>query len=177
MTHPGGIIWISGAPASGKTTLAEALYARLRSASLPVLWLDSDHLRAVMTPHATFSAADRDAFYATLGFLSLRAEEGGVLALVSATASKARYRQKVRERAGRFVEILLRASLEERKRRDPKGLYRRAARGEVHNLPGFDIPFDEGAAEVVLDSEHAAVSELVPRALSELEQRWQLRLR
>ncbi len=139
----GGVIWITGLPAAGKTTFATALYDCLRQRGRPVLWLDSDDLRRVMTPNPTYSAQERDVFYGALGHVAQRAADGGVLAIVSATAPKRSYRDSVRKKVERFVEIWLTCPYEVLRERDKKGLYRRYEAGEISNLPGRGAAYEE----------------------------------
>lgn len=149
-----GVVWVVGRPASGKTTLARRLTDAMKAAELPVLWLDSDDLRAVMTPTATYREGERDTFYATLAKLVELCVAGGVNAVVSATASKREYRRVVRQRVGSFVEVYVRCSEETLRERDPKGLYAKVTKGVIENLPGIDTPFDEPQrADVVVDSD------------------------
>ena len=84
----GPIVYITGAPASGKTTIARALIDVLRARHMTPLWLDSDELRRVLTPSPTYSSKERDWFYAVLGELALLASRCGVWVVISATASR-----------------------------------------------------------------------------------------
>ncbi len=166
----GAVVWICGLPASGKTTLAKNLVAFLRDREVPVMWLDGDDLRAVMTPEPTYSDEERERFYGTLGHLARRAAEGGVVAVVSATAAKRRHRDRVRADVPCFVEVWLRCDDGELRRRDPKGLYRAAAAGQVAALPGVGTPFEEPeAAEIVLHSDQLAAPDLLGALVVELE--------
>ena len=131
----GAVVWLTGVPASGKTTLARALVAALRADGRAVLWLDSDALRAVMTPSPTYSDAERQAFYDTIGYLARLGAEGGVVVVISATAMRRVYRDSVRAAVPTFLEIWLTCPAEVLRRRDPKGLYKKVDTGEVKKLP------------------------------------------
>ena len=165
---PGTVVWITGLPRSGKTTVAEALCRALRSRRVPVLWLDSDDLREVMTPHPSYSDAERDALYGTLGRVAQRAAEGGVLTVISATAAYRRYRDAVRAAVPRFVEVWLQCSEAERRSRDPDGLYAAAEAGRITRLPGVNAPYEPpAAAELALDT-----SARSPDAALDVVMRW-----
>lgn len=147
MSDPsGGILWLTGRPASGKTTIARALQATLARGERPALLLDSDALRPILTPRPTYTDSERDTFYGALGGLALLFAEQGATVLVAATASRRRWRDATRReaelRALPFVEIYLDCPLEVARSRDPKGLYARSASGEITALPGIGAPYE-----------------------------------
>ena len=138
----GAIVWFTGLPASGKTTLARRVQAKL---SRPSLLLDSDALRDVLDSH-TYDDVGRDRFYARLVDLALLVAAQGYVALVAATAPRRAYRDAARATGVPFTEVWMQTSLEECERRDPKGLYAAAHRGEAPALPGagavYEAPLD-----------------------------------
>jgi adenylylsulfate kinase len=151
----GAIVWFTGLPASGKTTLAERVQGALSRGSLV---LDSDALRDVLDTHG-YEAGDRDRFYARLVELATLAARQGLVALVAATAPKRAYRDAARDRGVPFTEVWVRTSLEEAERRDPKGLYAAARRGEAPALPGVGAVYEEPVhPEVVADGGHDEVA-------------------
>ena len=167
------MVWIVGKPASGKTTLARSLVEVLRRHGLPVLWLDSDDLRSVLTPRATFDEADREAFYGALSHLGELCARGGVNAIISATASRSAYRASLRARAPRYAEIYLDCPADELARRDPKGLYAAARAGTVHHLPGVNAPFDVPEhADLVCDTSASDPPATLRTALTFLAERF-----
>ena len=85
---------------------------------------------------------ERDDFYATLGNLALLLSAQGLTVLVPATASKAEFRERIRERAGHFLEVFVDVPLEEVRRRDAKGLYAASKLGDVSSLPGVGAGYD-----------------------------------
>jgi adenylylsulfate kinase len=152
-TPEGRIVWITGLPASGKTTLATRIVRALHARGVVTLALDSDDLRSVLTPEADYSPADRDRFYEALGHLAVLGAEGGATVVISATASRRAYRDRVRERFPRFIEVQLVCDEETRKKRDPKHLYARAERAELRHLPGSGALYEPAEhAELTLDS-------------------------
>lgn len=153
MRLPGVIVWLTGRPASGKSTLAAAVLEKLRDRGREVVWLDSDEVRASRMPMLGYSDRDRDTFYARLGALALEAARHHDVVLVSATAPYARYRDQVRARAARFMEVLVTASEPTLMTRDPKGLYAAARRGAITRLPGVGPPYEPPAhPELVCDT-------------------------
>lgn len=167
----GGVYWLCGVPASGKTTLARGLVAALRGGGLDVLWLDSDDLRAVMTPDGGYGAAERARFYATIAHLAIRAAEGGVTVVISATAPSRAPRDRVRAAVARFVEIWLDcdpAAL--RGARDIKGLYAAADAGQITRLPGVGVPAEPPSHPdaLRLDTTHATPETTLAAVLARL---------
>lgn len=143
--HPpsvGRALWLVGVPASGKTTLARAVIARLRSRGMCTLWLDSDDLRRVLTPSPTYDDEERDQFYGALVHLARLGVDGGATVVISATAHQRTWRDSLRNQVGRMDEVWLAPAREVVIKRDPKGLYRAAELGEIDTLPGVDVAFE-----------------------------------
>jgi adenylylsulfate kinase len=138
----GAVVWITGLPASGKSTLAAAVKARLPGAAL----LDGDELRPILAPAGGYDEAARDDFYARLARLAALLAAQGLVVLVPATAPRRRHRQQARALAPRFVEVHVRTGIDEAERRDPKRLYARARAGEIRDLPGAGAPYEEPLA-------------------------------
>lgn len=166
----GGVLWLTGPPASGKTALAGPLVDALAARGRATLWLDSDELRRVLTPAPTYSPAERDWFYGVLGHVAILAARGGVVVVVSATASRRAYRDEVRRAVGAFMEIYLQCPPETLRARDPKHLYRRAAAGEIDTLPGAGAAYEPPEhPELVLDSGRRPIAELLAAVLARLD--------
>ncbi len=142
MTTGGVVVWITGLPAAGKTTLAEALRVRLADASRPCAVLDGDAVRAALVPPPDYSDGGREAFYQTLARLAALLAGQGLVVLVPATAPKRQQRQAARARAPRFLEVWVRTPLATCVARDPKGLYAAAQTRAVTGLPGVDTPYE-----------------------------------
>lgn len=151
----GTVVWITGLPASGKTTLAAAVRDRLATAGRRACAvLDSDEVRDALG-HESYAAADRERFYATLARLAALLSRQGLVVVVPATAPRRQHRDAARGLAPRFVEVHVRTPLEECERRDPKGLYRRARSGEAPTLPGAGAAYEAPEhPEVVADGGH-----------------------
>jgi adenylylsulfate kinase len=139
----GFAIWLTGLPSSGKTTLAWALAEWLqRQKAVNVQILDSDELRRQLTPNPRYSAMERDWFYDTIVWLAKMLTGNGVNVIIAATGPLRRYRQDARNRIDRFAEVYVICAPEICRERDPKGLWARADRGEISNLPGADAPYE-----------------------------------
>jgi adenylylsulfate kinase len=142
----GLVIWITGAPSSGKSTLAERLHEDLVRRQLRCCALDGDDVRDALVPRPGYSEAERAAFYETLARLAALMAGQGLVVIVSATAHERRYRATARALAPRFLEVFVDVDAAERERRDAKGLYARAREGGLAGLPGADLEYERPEA-------------------------------
>ena len=132
------MVWLTGVPSSGKSTLARQVAQRLPGALL----LDSDEVRAALVPEPGYDPKARDAFYTTLANLAALLAKQGHRVLVPATAHKRAYREHARRVAPRFCEVYVEVSREEAERRDAKGLYAAVREGSVRGVPGADVEYE-----------------------------------
>lgn len=135
-------VWLTGLPASGKSAIARALLARLQARGVDAAVLESDALRALLTPRPRYDEAERDLFYAAMAHLGAFLVERGVPVIFDATAHRRAYRAAARERIERFAEVFVNCPLEVCERRDPKGLYRSARQGGAASLPGAQAGYE-----------------------------------
>ncbi|MCA9620399.1 MAG: adenylyl-sulfate kinase [Myxococcales bacterium] len=138
----GVVAWLTGLPASGKTTLARALLEATKREGHAACLLDSDEVRRRLVPAHGYDEDGRRDFYTTLGGLAAMLAEQGLVVLVAATAHRRSYRDAARALAPAFVEIHVATTLEECRRRDPKGLYARAASDGATTLPGLGVGYE-----------------------------------
>ncbi|MBK7857849.1 MAG: adenylyl-sulfate kinase [Archangiaceae bacterium] len=147
MSRPGAVLWFTGLPASGKSTLALEVQ---RALGRPAVLLDSDALRAAVFPDLGYGPAARDRFYRALAELAALLARQGHLVLVAATAHRRAYRAHARRLAPRFIEVFVDTAREECARRDPKGLYRAGValpgRGPKYEAPLHPEVRAEGGA-------------------------------
>lgn len=147
---PGVVVFVTGLPSSGKSSLARALEVRLRERGTACLRLDGDELRRCLVPEPGYGADDRAHFYETLARLAALCAEQGMVVLVAATANLRAHRFAARARAPHFVEVFVDVGIDECRRRDTKGLYAGFRRGEVSSVPGEDAPYEPPAAPDVV---------------------------
>jgi adenylylsulfate kinase len=150
VTASGAVVWVTGLPASGKSTFARRLVARLAGRGRPAVLLDGDAVRAALVPPPGHDPAARRALYETLGNLALALAADGQVAVVAATAHLRAFRDRVRERAPRFVEVLLDVPAEVCAARDPKGLWALARAGGAPELPGPGVAYERPLAPEVV---------------------------
>jgi adenylylsulfate kinase len=135
-------IWITGLPASGKSTIVAALKPQLEALGHSVEVLESDQVRRVLTPAATYSDAERDVFYRALAFTGAKLVAKGVTVIFDATANKRVYRDFARSLIPKFIEVAIACPLELCMQRDYKGTYQRGRRGETSTVPGLQVPYE-----------------------------------
>jgi adenylylsulfate kinase len=140
--RPGLVVWFTGLPSSGKSTLAAQVHARLLQRGRACCVLDGDAVRAAIVPRPGYTAEARDAFYATLARLAALLARQGLVVLVPATAHRAAYRAEARALAPAFVEVYVEVDAAECARRDDKGLYAAVDHGDAKGLPGRDLAYE-----------------------------------
>ncbi|AIY90188.1 adenylyl-sulfate kinase [Geoglobus acetivorans] len=165
------VIWLTGPSGAGKTTLAKALEKELRERGMKVEVLDGDEIRRTLYPDIGFSREAREMHNRVVIHMAKLLSRNGVAAVVSLISPYRSVRRKAREEIGRFVEVYLKCPLEVRIKRDPKGLYAKALRGEIKGLTGYDGVYEEPEnPEVVLESHRMSVEEEVREVLKKAEE-------
>jgi adenylyl-sulfate kinase len=144
---PGGTVWFTGLPSSGKSTVAAAVEARLLAEGRAAYVLDGDNLRHGLNGDLGFSVEARaENVRRTAEVAALMADAGVValVSLVSPTRVDRAAARTVHERSGLgFLEVWVSTPLEECERRDTKGLYARARAGEIPDFTGVGQPYEE----------------------------------
>jgi len=165
----GFTLWFTGLSGAGKSTLAAAVSAELRGRGISVEVLDGDEVRQNLSKGLGFSREDRDTNIRRIGYVAKLLARNGVAVITAAISPYRGIRDAVREEIGAFVEVYVRASLDECIRRDTKGLYRRALAGEIPQFTGVSDPYEEPlAAEVVIDTEREEVADSASRVIDRL---------
>jgi adenylylsulfate kinase len=165
-------IWVTGLPASGKSTIVAALKPKLEGLGLRVEVLESDEVRRIITPVATYSQAERDQFYRALAFLGARLVTHGVTVVFDATANRRVYRDFARQLIPRFVEIAVDCPLNVCMERDKKGTYHKGVRGESSTVPGLQEPYEAPLnPDLRVDSTKTTPEAAADRILSVVTQR------
>lgn len=145
----GFAVWLTGLPASGKSTLANLLAHQIDALGLPVQVLDSDEIRTVLTPQPTYSLPERKWFYAALAYLGRLLAQNGVNVIFAATAHQRAYRQRARQHFPSFVEIYVKCPVEVCMQRDQKGLYQKAMSGDIQDFPGVQYLYEAPLAPAI----------------------------
>jgi adenylylsulfate kinase len=163
------VVWLTGLSGSGKSTVARRVVERLAARGEAVEYLDGDAIRDVF-PATGFSREERDAHVRRVGWVASRLERHGVTVVASLISPYRASRDFVRGLCGRFLEVHVATPLEECERRDAKGLYARARRGEIRQFTGLDDPYEAPEApDLRLDTTGLSVDEAAARVLALLD--------
>jgi len=151
----GFVVWLTGLPSSGKTTIAQKLLRELKERNLKVELFDGDEVRRNLSKGLGFSKEDRDTHNKRIIYVCKLLTRNGVNAIVSLISPYRSTRAYARENLPKFVEVYLKCSVKECIKRDSKGLYKKALAGEINNMTGIQDPYEEPVdPEVLLDTEH-----------------------
>jgi len=162
-------VWITGLPASGKSTLARALKAQLAERGVNAAVLESDALRRVISDQPRYDSQQRDAFYRLLAYIGALLTEHGVPVIFDATANRREYRDRTRQQIPRFLEVYVECPLETCMERDPKGVYRQAREGAAANVPGLQAAYEPPQApEVVVAGDTESPGAAAGRVIAKL---------
>ena len=169
----GFTLWFTGLSGSGKSTIAHLVGPELDRRGLVVEYLDGDNVRTHLSKELGFSKEDRDTHIERLGWVASRlTRQGGAIitAAISPYEATRRLAREMIEEVGTFVEVYVKASVEECARRDVKGLYEKAFKGEIKEFTGVSDPYEEPSEpEIVLDTEAHSPEESAALVVSELE--------
>jgi len=138
-------IWITGFPASGKSTIARALKTLLAERGIDAAVLESDELRKVLTPEPRYDDDERALFYGQLTFVGSLLVQHGVPVIFDATASRREWRDAARKAIPNFIEVYVNTPLEICMARDPKGIYHRGKEGAADSVPGLQSSYEPPA--------------------------------
>ena len=168
MGHKGKVIWLTGLSGSGKSTVANALEGRLHGMGTHSYLLDGDNIRGGLNKDLGFTEADRvENIRRTAEVARLMADAG--LVVITAFISPFRSERDMARglfKPGEFAEVFLDVSLDVAESRDPKGLYKKARRGDLPHFTGIDSPYEAPeSADLRLDTSKLSVEECVDRLL------------
>ncbi len=169
------VVWFTGLPSAGKSTLAGLLAKDLRARGIAVAILDGDEIRTHLSRGLGFSKEDRDENIRRIAFVARLLSQHGVVAITAAVSPYRAVRDEARRMIGRFVEVYVHCPLEVCMARDLKGLYRKAVAGEIAQFTGVSDPYEPPtAAEVTVRTDREAPEECTSRIIRLLEARGDL---
>lgn len=171
MLTQGFVVWFTGLPSAGKTTLARGLEAELCRLGRRVEVLDGDEVRQRLTRGLGFSKEDREENIRRIAYVARLLARQGVVAITAAISPYRSGREEARREIEGFVEVYVKCSLRTCITRDVKGLYRRALAGEVTNFTGVSDPYEEPVApEMTVETDREDPPTSVARIVRRLEE-------
>ncbi len=171
--HKSTLIWITGLSASGKSSIAVELERRLFKRNIKTFVLDGDNVRHGLNRDLGFSPEHRKENLRRVGEVSKLLVEAGVITIAAFISPYASDRQAIKELFTsdnqEFIEVYLRCSLAVCESRDPKGLYKKARRGEIPDFTGISQPYETPASpDIILDTDSLGIEECVDKIITYL---------
>ncbi len=139
----GFVLWFTGLSQSGKTTIADAVQQVLKEKGVTTERLDGDIVRESLTKDLGFTKKDRNENIRRVGFVAKMLSKNGVGVIASFISPYAEERENLREKINNYIEVFVNTPLEVCERRDTKGLYARARKGDIKNFTGISDPYEE----------------------------------
>lgn len=170
--YKGAVLWLTGLPSSGKSTLAHEVELRLFRRGCNAYVLDGDNLRHRLNRNLGFSPEDRKENIRRVGEVASLFADAGVIVLAAFISPYREDREQARSlnKEGRFLEIFVKCSVETCGERDPKGLYKRARKGEIRGFTGIDAPYEEPEApEMVVETDRNSLEACAVQIIAYLE--------
>ena len=170
--HTSKVLWFTGLSGSGKSTIANALERALHDQGIRTYLLDGDNIRHGLNNDLGFTDADRVENIRRIGEVAKLMVDAGVVVLTAFISPFAAERRMARDlfEEGEFIEIHVDTPLEVAESRDPKGLYKKARKGEIPNFTGISSPYEAPEnPEVRVSTEKYSVEEIVADLVKQLE--------
>lgn len=181
----GWCVWITGLPGSGKSTVANLLLKKLKSANTYAQTVSIDMIRQYATPQPTYSEKERTTVYGALVFTAKMLTENGVNVIIDATGNRRRFRNQARQTISHFIEAYLECPLEVCMRREAKrkntflapiDIYKKAEEGKASTVPGVGVPYEEPLnPEIKVDSSRLSAEECTEKILAAVHRYFHLK--
>jgi len=167
----GFVVWLTGLPGSGKTTIARAVEPRLRKMDWPVEIIDGDEIRQNLSKGLGFSREDRETHLKRCAYVAKLLSRNGVAVIAALISPYRSVRDYARKETTNFLEVYVKCSVETCAKRDPKGLYKKASAGEIKDLTGPQDLYEEPLhPDLIVDTENQTLQECVDAITSKLNQ-------
>ncbi len=174
--HHGGVLWLTGLSGAGKSTLAIGVESELFKRGYAVYALDGDNVRRGLNANLSFSPDDRTENIRRLGEVAALFADAGIVCITSFISPYQTDRDRARAAVGQqFHEVYVKADLAVCEERDPKGLYRRARKGEITNFTGVSSPYEPPLApELTVETNEMDVAACVAKIVHYVERHFRL---
>lgn len=156
LNQKGIVIWFTGLPSSGKSTIAHAVEEELYKRGHLCYVLDGDNIRHGLNKNLGFSPEDREENIRRIGEVASLFAKAGLITMTAFISPYRKDRDKARQLLEKeeFIEVYVKVSLDEAEQRDPKGLYQKARTGEIKEFTGISAPYEEPLQpELVIDTD------------------------
>ncbi|MFB9759835.1 adenylyl-sulfate kinase [Ectobacillus funiculus] len=170
--HKSCILWFTGLSGSGKSTIANAVESKLHDLNISTYILDGDNLRKGLNQDLGFSVEDRKENIRRAGEIAKLFVDCGIIVLATFISPYRSDRETVRSKVDKdeLIEIYVDCTLENCEARDPKGLYKKARKGEIKDFTGVSSPYETPVnPEIVLDSNQCSVEECARQVIDFLK--------
>jgi adenylylsulfate kinase len=171
MKQKGVVVWFTGFSGAGKSTIADALTAKLKSEGYQLEVLDGDVIRENLTKDLGFSKEDRDTNIHRIGFVAQLLARNGVIVLVPVISPYRAIREEMRAKIDNFIEVFVNAPISVCEERDVKGLYKQARAGKIKQFTGIDDPYEPPTnPEVECRTDLEELTESVDKIFTKLQE-------
>ena len=165
----GFTLWFTGLPCSGKSVVADRVAEMLKMRGLRVERLDGDIVRQNLTRDLGYSKKDRDENIRRVTFVAKLLTRNGVAVLTSFISPYRELRAHARKEIGNFIEVYVKCPIEVCMKRDVKGMYQRALRGEIKEFTGVSDPYEEPLEpEIILETDKETLEECAAKVIEKL---------
>ena len=165
-------LWFTGLPLSGKTTIADKVYDELQKLQIPIERLDSKDIREVI-PDVGFSREDRNRHMYRIGHLIKTLQHNSISTVASFVSPYKESRKAIREMVKNNIVVYIKADIETCKKRDYKGVYEKALKGELQNFSGVNDIYEEPQyAEIVIDTDKLSIEESTQRIVEFIKKKY-----
>lgn len=174
--HNSFLIFFTGLSGSGKSTIANGLEQKLVEEDIKTYTLDGDNVRKGINKDLTFSPEDRSENNRRIGEVAHLFVDAGLVVLAAFVAPFEKDRNQIKETVGEenYVEVFVNTSLEECEKRDVKGLYKKARKGEIKDMTGISSPYEVPLRPDIVLTEKESVEEAVNKIYELIRPKLQL---
>ena len=166
-TKKGVVIWLTGLPCSGKTTLAKEIEKYFKDKKMPVQRLDGDIVRKTISNDLGFSKKDRERNVKRLSYVAQMLSDNGINVVSAFISPHQKARDFARGLCENYIEVYVKCSVKKCEERDVKGMYAKAKRGEIKNFTGAQDLFEEPESpEIIVDTERERIEESVGKIVN-----------
>jgi len=167
----GFVVWLTGLPGSGKSTIAIHLKPELQNMGFPVEILDGDEIRTNLSKGLGFSREDRETHLKRVTYVAKLLSRNRVAVIGALISPYRSIREYARKETTNFLEVYVKCSVETCAKRDPKGLYKKAKTGEIKDLTGPQDLYEEPLApDLVIDTENLTLEQSVDQIMRKLRE-------